>query len=394
MLEKFFVPGMKKRWWAFRIIDLVLWFVPRPKTFQGLLIIRADGLGDFALFRHGARAYARAFGVPEKDVHVIGGRGWGDVSSRLLGEMEVDLIDEQAFQKRFVYRLKYALRLARRGYDTVLCDRFFRRTLIHDSLVAIARARRKVVAKPAVSEKTEKQFAYYLRQVDEVVDTGPHPTHELERQRRFLAHYGSAPPAEELGLRWSPAPSATVPKDPYVVLNFGSSDEGRNWPFANYLELARRFLGDGYTAVFVGAKNETPRSAELNEVLPGDRVVNQIGKTSLEELLSVLRQAALVVTNETGPGHLAIMLGAPTLMIYGGGHAGSFVPYPEHLRPANAHFINEEMPCYHCFWQCPYRPHKKAPYPCISAIGVDEVWRVTSSILRVSDARLRSSTSG
>lgn len=394
MLDKVFVPGMKKRWWMFRVIDAVLWFVPHSRTYTGLLIVRADGMGDLAIFLRDARYYAQAFGVSEKDVHIIGGQGWGGVANHLLGEMNVEIIDEQAFQKNLFYRLKYALRLARQSYHTVVCDRFFRRTLIHDSLVAIARARRKVVAKPYTSEKTEKQFAYYLQHVDEVVDTGPHPTHELERQRRFLAHFGVASTDHEVDLRLPAEPRYTVPDGPYAVLNFGSSEVGRNWPFGNYLELARRFVDEGVTTVFVGASNELPRSAELEKALPSDRIVNLIGQTCVTELLHLLRSATLVVTNETGPGHFAIMLGAPTIMIYGGGHAGSFMPYPEHRRPANAHFINEDMPCYHCLWRCPYRPDKNSTYPCISAISIDTVWSAVSSILETSDNQFKSPSRG
>lgn len=394
MLDKVFVPGMKKRWWMFRVIDAVLWFVPHSRTYSGLLIVRADGMGDLAIFLRDARYYAQAFGVSEKDVHIIGGQGWGDDASRLLGEMNVETIDEQAFQKNFFYRLKYAIRLARQSYHTVVCDRFFRRTLIHDSLVAIARARRKVVAKPHTSEKTEKQFAYYLQHVDEVVDTGPDPTHELERQRRFLAHFGVTSTDHEVDLRLPAEPRFTVPDGPYAVLVFGSSEVGQNWPFGNYLELARRIIDEGVTTVFVGASKELPRSAELEKALPSDRMVNLIGQTRLTELLHLLRSATLVVTNETGPGHFAIMLGAPTILIYGGGQAGSFVPYPEHRRYANAHFINEYMPCYNCFWHCPYRADENATYPCISAISIDTVWSAVSSILETSDKQFKSPSRG
>ena len=39
--------------------------------------------------------------------------------------------------------------------------------------------------------------------------------------------------------------------------------------------------------------------------------------------------ASCVISNDTGPAHLSIALSVPTVVIIGGGHFGSFVPYPD-----------------------------------------------------------------
>lgn len=94
----------------------------------------------------------------------------------------------------------------------------------------------------------------------------------------------------------------------------------------------------------------------------------------LGELVDVLKHAACVVTNDTGPGHLALGVGAPTVLLAGGGHFGSFVPYPEEIRPAKAEFLNCEMDCYHCLWVCPKRASRADSFPCVADITVDQVW--------------------
>jgi ADP-heptose:LPS heptosyltransferase len=160
----------------------------------------------------------------------------------------------------------------------------------------------------------------------------------------------------------------------YVVLNFGSNEPGRNWPLDNYFDLARRILDTGKRVVFVGCDNEKRVKPLLQRDLAHSGVVDLIGETSLPELMDTLNHAALVVTNETGPGHLALILGTPTVMIYGGGHASSFMPYPDNYRRPGVRFVNHEMPCYHCLWICDKRESEDQAFPCIAAIGVDEVW--------------------
>ena len=41
-----------------------------------------------------------------------------------------------------------------------------------------------------------------------------------------------------------------------------------------------------------------------------------------------MRSASAVLSNDSGPAHLSIALGTPTVVVVGGGHFGSFVPYP------------------------------------------------------------------
>ncbi|HSV30163.1 MAG TPA: glycosyltransferase family 9 protein, partial [Candidatus Omnitrophota bacterium] len=99
------------------------------------------------------------------------------------------------------------------------------------------------------------------------------------------------------------------------------------------------------------------------------------------ELIDVLKHAACVVTNDTGPGHLALGVGAPTVLFAGGGHYGTFVPYPEQIRPAKAVFLSREMDCYHCLWRCPKRASRDDAFPCVADITVGEAWDAVRGIL-------------
>ncbi len=75
------------------------------------------------------------------------------------------------------------------------------------------------------------------------------------------------------------------------------------------------------------------------------------------------------------------------MVIVGGGHFGSFVPYPETIRPANARFIFEKMDCYHCFWRCPKRAGKHDVFPCVGAVGVDQAWALAVDLLEPAAVR-------
>jgi len=167
------------------------------------------------------------------------------------------------------------------------------------------------------------------------------------------------------------------PGAPYAVLNPGSNEYGRRWPMAKYLELAKRLRDKGLGVVLVGGKGEVAATGDND-------IIDLSGKTTLAQLLDILNHAALVVSNDTGPAHLSIALGTPSVVIVGGGHFGCFVPYPDQACPDTARFVYEKMDCYHCFWNCPKRATNTDSFPCVEAVSMDAVWDAAEQLL---DAR-------
>jgi ADP-heptose:LPS heptosyltransferase len=196
------------------------------------------------------------------------------------------------------------------------------------------------------------------------------------RHYRFLSAVAGRPLAPEAPvIPWRDRPAPGQPAPPYLVLNAGSNEPGRRWPFAGYRAIAARALAQGFRIALVGSAAERPPSAELALLERDPRVVNLIGRTSLAELIDVMKGAAAVLSNDTGPAHLAIAIGAPTVVVVGGGHFGSFVPYPEGVRPATARFVHHAMECYHCFWRCHKRQRKTETFPCVAGVSEDDVWQ-------------------
>jgi len=110
-----------------------------------------------------------------------------------------------------------------------------------------------------------------------------------------------------------------------VVVNVNASDlcEERRWPGHRYARLVERFNGEIAPVdrfVFIGTAGEaTAVRRVLDEVAPDARpaCLDLSGKTTLVELMVLLKRAAMVVTNDSGPLHVAAALGVPTVSLYG-----------------------------------------------------------------------------
>ena len=104
----------------------------------------------------------------------------------------------------------------------------------------------------------------------------------------------------------------------YIVINPNASDLRieRRWDKENFTELIRRIRAGhpGRTIVLIGAPSEQAHVGEISRQFAGDEAVKDVsGKTRLDELLQLLKNAGLLITNDTGPMHLAFALGTQTL---------------------------------------------------------------------------------
>ena len=98
--------------------------------------------------------------------------------------------------------------------------------------------------------------------------------------------------------------------------------------------------------MLVGGKGEkVPQDLRL--VLPA-KVRDLRGQTTLEELAQEIAQADLYLGVDTGPTHLALALGKPTVVVLGGGDYGRFFPYGQ------ARVVTHRMDCFQCHWECKY----------------------------------------
>lgn len=64
--------GMRRRWWLFRVFDLIARYWPVPRNRSGLLVVRMDGIGDMVLFRQALDLHAEIFDVRNSDIIVLG----------------------------------------------------------------------------------------------------------------------------------------------------------------------------------------------------------------------------------------------------------------------------------------------------------------------------------
>jgi heptosyltransferase I len=147
--------------------------------------------------------------------------------------------------------------------------------------------------------------------------------HVLDSLFGFLAALG----VHERLLRWDvPLPAEardyaehlTRGSQPTLVISPCSSHALRNWSAASYAALATYAVErHGMRVILAGGRSaleqRTGRDIESLSAVP---LLNQIGRDTLPQLLALLARASVLLTPDSGPAHMATMVGTPVLGLY------------------------------------------------------------------------------
>ncbi|MEX0725298.1 MAG: glycosyltransferase family 9 protein [Planctomycetaceae bacterium] len=159
---------------------------------------------------------------------------------------------------------------------------------------------------------------------------------------------------------------------PFAVLNPGHSPAWftKRWPEDHWIALGKMLIARNIVPVVTGA----PSEAELADRIAagiGPPATSLAGKTDLQALAGVLSLAKVVVSTDSGPMHMAALVGAPVVALFGPTHPVTSGPFGDGHR-----VLHRRLPCSYCFKKtCPTQ------HECLDQLSPAEVWNAVTDVL-------------
>jgi lipopolysaccharide heptosyltransferase I len=185
-----------------------------------------------------------------------------------------------------------------------------------------------------IGMKTAREFAtvFYTDRIAPPADS----IHVIDCYRKMVRASGATKTVDDYDLCFGPEAASKAAEllaqngadpDNYIVLIVGSAHRRKCWPVERFAALADALVSE-YKAqiVAVGTKNEKEAVVELCR-LCRNPVIDLSNRTDIPTLACLLEGAGLVVSNDTGPGHMAVAMNTPAVIIFGGTNPGRVRPY-------------------------------------------------------------------
>lgn len=131
-------------------------------------------------------------------------------------------------------------------------------------------------------------------------------------------------------------------EDRLVGFNIGSAVETKRWAPERFAAVADALASEGYKIVFFGGTMDLDMVRDAVSHMKARPIV-ATGEFSIGELAAAMRRCALIVTNDSGPMHVAISQRVPIVAMYGPSHPDLYGPYTD-----RASIVTALPPCPGC----------------------------------------------
>lgn len=370
----------------FRLTRFVLLKVPAVFRFlamfrkpaKRLLLIKTDAIGDYIIFRNFIEVLKKSEKYGDYKIDLLGNKLWRDLNEtydkQYLNETYF-INNPNSYYEAPLETLKLGWQLFRNKYEIVL-QPTYTRIFLTDGLAALTAAKQIIGYEsdnegifPRYKKKTDKFYTQLL----------PLPKENYFEFNRNVFFFETVT-GEEISLK-SPQIKTDFGQKNGIAILPGAGAFKRGWEGEKFLELIKRLLQEAKEPIYlIGGPGEVKAGEFLMQNLPEGSIENRINKTTLPQLIETIGSSALLIANETSAIHMAVATQTPSVCILGGGHFERFAPYPAGTPNAPV-CVYEKMSCYYCNWICIYKTEANEPFPCISAVTLENVWQAALPLI-------------
>lgn len=160
---------------------------------------------------------------------------------------------------------------------------------------------------------------------------------------------------------------------PFAIIHPGAGAAVKEWPEHRWRVVATALVANGLSVVVSGSRAERKMAERI--VAGIDGAVSVAGETDLQTLAALMTSASIVLGSDSGPLHLAVATGVPTVHLFGPSDPARYGPWGD---PGRHRVIRAGWTCPRCGDLSPERPRGCG---CMLAIQPNRVIAVAMELL-------------
>ncbi|HYH74402.1 MAG TPA: glycosyltransferase family 9 protein [Candidatus Saccharimonadales bacterium] len=286
-----------------------------------LLVVRLDNMGDVLMTTPAIRALKES--LPERKITLLTSSVGAAVAKHIPEIDDVITFDvpwvKNSLDHSNMQTQALISALAERAFDGAIICTVYSQTPFPSAMLCYLAGIPRVLG-----YSHENPYGLIT---DWVPDTEPATPvrHEVQRQLDLVAQAGATTGNARLSLDLpEETHTATAEKltamgvnleQPWLVLHPGASEPKRLYDPEGFIQAGRQLMEQGWQIVLTGSPSEAEQVAAIHHGL-GDRAIDATGQLSLDELISAIGQAHVLVSNNTGPVHIAAATETPVVVLY------------------------------------------------------------------------------
>lgn len=357
---------------------------------DSIVLVRLDAIGDFIIWLDAAKEIRRLY---DKRIVLVCNKAYFEMANEINYFDQIVPLDISKYSKNknIIYRLKMRNFIRNIKCETLI-QAVYSRTIYIDSVVSLISAKRKITIDGDCSNMPKWVKKNTDKIYDEIIITTNDNIMEIQRNSLFIKKLvnndfqSSLPELPTFNINQD-----IIPKKNYFIIFPGGSIVEKQWEIDRFVQISKYITNKfDWVCCICGGANETKLSKEfIKNAKNFFEIYDLVGKTKLVEVAEVIRNAKLIISNDTSGIHFAAAVKTPSVCIVGGWHYGRFLPY-EIDNSKEFDFLPrvacKKMSCYQCGQkkftkECLDSLKEHGKYKCIQDISVDYVIKEVDIIL-------------
>ncbi len=311
---------------SIRTLSWIL-YITKFSSENKILIVKIDAIGDYVLVRNYFEEIRKSQKFAGHQIHFVGNIVTKDLSCFLDSSLFIKTvwIDRKRISNWF--DLLFQLRSILFEKYNYIINPTYSRDYYGDEIIRIIHSRNKIGMVGDLSNQNRKWKSFHDNKYTKLVSVPDELIMEFEINAGFFSDLLeiSVKPKVEIDLK------PKSPKKEYIVIGIGAGSVSKMWSETNFIELIDSF-NEKFPSIevwLVGGigEKEVSKSIVNGVTINRHNVINTVGKTSLKELLPIIQNATLILSNDTSISHIAVAFKVPMIVLYKGDHFGRFHPY-------------------------------------------------------------------
>lgn len=343
-----------------------------PENPERILVTRTDRIGDLVVSTPVFKALRDRFPSARIEAVIF-------IENRELLEGnpyldEVILYDKKGSERGLAGNLRFAAKLRRKKFDVVIHLHATHRMHQAAFLAGI----------PARIGWTRRSPLLLTHRFSDVKSEGK--KHEAEYNFELLRPFGIEPPKDfelyvpsllkyEVSLKELTASLGVPGNRPWIVINPSSSCPSKMWPAVKFSELIAS-LGRKLSPVILvmGSSRDRALAEKILNAAAYPDAFDFTGRLTLGTLSALLKKASLLISNDSGPVHMASAAGTPVISIFGRNQPGLS---PVRWRPlgSQCRVLWKNVGCSPCLAH-----NCRIHFLCLDVISVEDVMTAVSDL--------------
>jgi ADP-heptose:LPS heptosyltransferase len=306
-----------------------------------LLLLKLDSIGDYVLFHDYIKVLKESEKYKNYEITLCGNHWWKSLAEELDAAYVKNFIwvDYFKLNASFLYRFRMYSQIHRRKFET-LVHPTYSRCEVSDRLVKYSGIKKTIGNIGDLTNYPQSQKAKNDLFYSELIPSKAKYEFEFYRNRDFFEELL----AEKIPLLRPQINYANADGENKIVFCPGAKDLFRLWSAENVIQLSEMLKPDFPAEEFVICGSEKDSNI-AKEIINNSSIkfTDYTGMLDLMGLVKVLSQAKLVVTNDSGPFHIAVALNKKVVCISNGNNYGRFSPYPKEMNTNSVVIYPDEV---------------------------------------------------